>query len=199
MTLLESNKILCAEIKFACVCSCQNHVTLLELMADYVLALNSHVCVHAKIMWFCWNIMTDYVLELNLMCVHAKIMWLYWKLIINCVVYSELAFAAKIILCAANQRSLLKLCCVQWISIRCQKLTCLQRVSVRWWKLCYLQRVSVCCLNCIMCNESALIVKNLCCLQRINIRCWNCVVCSSQNCVVCRDAFAAEIMLSIAN
>jgi hypothetical protein len=28
---------------------------------------------------------------------------------INCVVYSELAFAAKIVLCAANQRSLSKI------------------------------------------------------------------------------------------
>ena len=37
MTLLESNDRLCAGIEFACVCSCQNHVTLLEF--------NERLCV----------------------------------------------------------------------------------------------------------------------------------------------------------
>jgi hypothetical protein len=46
-----------------------------NLMTDYVLELNLHVCSHAKIMWLCWNLMIDYMLELNLhVQVHAKIM-----------------------------------------------------------------------------------------------------------------------------
>jgi hypothetical protein len=41
-------------------------------------------------------------------------------------------FAAERVLSAANQRSLLKLCCIQQTNVHCQKcvVRCLQRISV---------------------------------------------------------------------
>jgi hypothetical protein len=52
----------------------------------------------------------------------------------NWVVYSELAFAAKSVLAGANQRSLLKLCCLQWISVRSQKCVVYNEFVIRCQK-----------------------------------------------------------------
>jgi hypothetical protein len=107
------------------------------------------------------------------------------------VVYSESAFAAEIVLFAANQHLLLKMCSLQRIRVRCQ--------------------------NCVVCSElvfaaeSVLSAANprsmlkLCCLQRTGVRLWKCVVSSKfvircQIWVVCgKLAFTAESVLAAAS
>jgi hypothetical protein len=76
---------------------------------------------------------------------------------VNCVVCSESVFTVESVLSTVNQHSLPKLCCLQWISVRCRK--------------------------CVVCSKSAfatdivLSATNSCsllkvhCLQRINVRC----------------------------
>ena len=63
----------------------------------------------------------------------------YSEFVIHCqnwVVCGELAFAVEMLLSAANQCPLLKVCCFQWICDSLSKLSCLQRISVRCKKCC---------------------------------------------------------------
>jgi len=185
----------------------------------------------------------------------------------NCVVCNDVAFATKIVLSAANQRSLLKVCCLHWICDSLPKLSCLQRISVCCWnwivynelafttesvlvvtnqrsplkmcclqwicdslpKLSCLQWISVRCRRYVLYNEFMIRYRNwivyselafttksvlptvnqhslskLCCLQRISICYQSCVVCSGSvircwNRVACSElAFAIKSLLATA-
>ena len=133
----------------------------------------------------------------------------YWNYVI---LYSEWAFAVEMVLSAANQCPLLKVYCLQRISIGCRKCvlqqiydslpksSCLQRISIRCRdfvgcsELAFAVEVELFCSESSFAAESALIVAKLpklSCLQRINIHWWKCVGYS-------KVAFAAEIKVSAA-
>jgi len=107
------------------------------------------------------------------------------------VVYSESAFAAKIVLFTANQHLLLKLCSLQWIRVHCQNY--------------------VVCSELVFLAESVLSAANprsmlkLCCLQRTGVHFQKCVV-SSKFVIRCQIwvlysklAFTAESVLAAAS
>ena len=90
----------------------------------------------------------------------------------KCVVFSELAFIAEIVLFAVNQRSLPKWCWLQWI-------------NVCYW-------------NCVVCSESSFAVENCVICSELAFTAENYVICSelafsAESCVVCSESpFAAE-------
>ena len=133
-----------------------------ECVDETLMELKVHICVDETMLessdWLCAGI------ESACICVNVKIIWLCSESMIRCrdyivcskitipyriwVVYNELAFIVKSVLSAANQRSLPKRCCLQWICDLLPKLSCLQRITICYWK-------------CVFCSKSALVAKKV--------------------------------------
>jgi hypothetical protein len=133
----------------------------------------------------------------------------------NWVVCGELTFTPGIVLSALNLRSLLKMCCLQWICDLLPKLSCLQQIIFRCWRCVVCSEFVIRCWNWVVCSElafaaeSVLAVANqrllsklcclqrkcdslpkLSCLQRISIRCRKRVGCNDK-------AFATKIEVPV--
>jgi len=131
------------------------------------------------------NIMTKNVLELNFMCVHAKIVWFCWIQRTNCVIGSESVFTAKFVLSAANQCSLLNLCCRQRSGCSLPYFVVRSESGVRC-QICVVRSESgVCCRICVVRSESGV-------RYRICVRCRSVLSAAIQ-------VFAAESVWSAAN
>jgi len=121
-------------------------------------------------MWFCWILITNFVLE-------PKHMWMFLS---NYVVCSESIFAAelwclqrisfrcRIMLSAANQFSLLN-CSVCSESAFAAELRCLQRIKFHCRIMLSIANQFFL-LNCVVCSESTFTIE-LCCMQWISFRC----------------------------
>jgi len=119
----------------------------------------------------------------------------------NCVGCSKLAFTTEIMLAAANEHSLSKLWRLQLICDSLLKLSCLQRISIRCQKCVFCNEFVIRCQNHVVCSELAFsaemvlsstnqrpLLKVCClqgicdslpklsCLQRISVRYQKCVL-----------------------
>ena len=142
----------------------------------------------------------------------------------NCVGCSKLAFAAEIMLAAANEHSLLKLWRLQLICDSLSKLSCLPRISIHCQKCVFCSEFVIRCHNQVVCSKLAFTVEmvlssvnqrpllKVCCLQwicdllpkssclqRIRIRCWSWIVLQgiSDHCRKCIDY--SEIVIRCRN
>jgi hypothetical protein len=93
------------------------------------------------------------------------------------------------VLSATNQRSLPKLCCLQWTSVRCRKCV-VSNESVFVAELCCLQRMSFCC-------RIVLLAVNQCSLPNYVI--WSESVFIAELWRLQRISFHCRIMLSVTN
>ena len=103
----------------------------------------------------------------------------------------RISFRCRIMWSAANQCSLPKLRCLQWLSIRCRnRVVCSESA--------FAAESVLSALNLWFTTETELSAANQCslsklnCLQRISIHCWKCVGCNE-------SAFAIENVLSAVN
>jgi len=164
------------------------------------------------------------------MCVHAKIVWFCWIQRTNCVVGSELGVRCRIEYSAMNQMfvaelsilqrircSLPNLCCPQGIRCLLPNLCCPQRIRCLLPNLCCPQRIRFLLPNCVVRIESSarcrivlsainqVFAAELCCRSKSSVHCWIDVVaanqvftvelccpqrikCSPSNCVVRRES-----------